>query len=128
MKNTRCGILTVFFLVTLGIGLVVCRADAVEDSDSSIHEMPRPDQCSVVTIHIRDLTSSLNQVVKEVSSMEEPVREASESNGDYDQRLAEYRGRVKSLQEQESGLRKEIDEKERRLEECLNSESAPLQK
>ena len=92
-------------------------------TEISLHELEGADQCSVITMNIRQLISSLNEVNKEVSSLGTPVRPASENNELYKQQMNEYEQKMKVLKEAVINIQKQIDMKEQQLELCLQGES-----
>ena len=68
-------------------------------TEISLHELEGADQCSVITMNIRQLISSLNEVKKEMSSLGTPVRPASENNELSEQQMNEYEQKMKVLKE-----------------------------
>lgn len=126
MKRKRINILFVATLFFLRLGSADSSAYAQNESQVPLHdELPRADQCSVMTIHIRELALSLKEVMKEKSLLEPPVRPVLENNGDYGQRLHDYEQRMELLQERASSLRKQIDTKEQALIDCLQNNASP---
>ena len=110
----------------LGIGCTDIPAHAKNNNDSPIHELPRADRCSVIMLHIRELAFSLQQIVKEISRLEKPVRSTSESSEEHNLQMDQY-GELQELREKESFLRTQIDLKEEQLQDCLNHASPPNQ-
>ena len=92
-------------------------------TESSLHELEGADQCSVITMNIRQLVSSLNETKREMSSLGAPVRSASENNELYEQQMNEYEQKMKVLKEMTVNIQKQIDTKEQQLELCLQGES-----
>jgi hypothetical protein len=92
---------------------------AQNESESPIHELPRADQCDVITISIREVAFSRKQVLKELFSLEESAGLASKNGAYNEQQINEYHERVKLLQERVSSFQKQIDTKEQQLENCL---------
>jgi hypothetical protein len=92
---------------------------AQNESESPIHELPRADQCDVITISIREVAFSRKQVLKELLSLEESAGLASKNGAYNEQQINEYQERVKLLQERVSSFQKQIDTKEQQLENCL---------
>ena len=87
-----------------------------EESDSSIHEMPASDKCSLIIMQIRQLVYSLKQTKKEISSFMPPADSTLKNEENKEQQ--EYEQNLKHLQEKESALQQQIDIKEQQLETC----------
>jgi hypothetical protein len=112
MKSSLVKTLLLFSLFFLTFDYARSSVYAKNENESSIHELPRADQCDIITITIRELAFSRKQLVKKILSLEKPAGSASENNEDYGQQMNEYQEMMKSLQEQ-------IDTKEQQLENCL---------
>jgi len=127
MKSKRIKILLLAFLFFLRLGYANFSVYAKSESQIYLHdELPGADQCSVMTIHIREMALSLKETVKERSSLDSPVQSALENHEDYLQRLHEYEQSMELLQERASSLRKQMDAKEETLVDCLQNNITPL--
>lgn len=96
-----------------------------EESESSIHELPKADQCSVITMNIRQQAFSLKKVVKEISSLEASVHSSSENSDPSEQHVNEYEQNLDALKNKASNLRKQIDMQEQQLEYCYQHDKNP---
>ena len=72
---------------------------AENESQSPIHELPKANQCDVIIINIRELSFARKEVLKEISSLENPAGSALENNEYSQQQINEYEQRMKLLQE-----------------------------
>jgi chromosome segregation ATPase len=103
----------VLLLICFGFryGNSLAFANEEEESDSSIHEMPASDNCSLIIMQIRQLVYTLNQTKRDLSSLQPPA------DGDKEQQQ-EYEQQLKALQEKEADLRHRVDLKEQQLDTC----------
>jgi chromosome segregation ATPase len=123
MKSIPMKALLLFLFFVLTFGYPSSAVYAQNESESSIHELPRAYQCDVITINIRELAFSRKQVLKEISSLEKPAGQASESSEYYEQQMNQYRERMEALQERVFSLQEQIDTNEQQLENCLQYSS-----
>ena len=105
-----------FILLFSGVDSSACAATG---NGNPMQELPRVDQCSVITITIRQMAFELKKNAKEASLLEPPVPGQSEKTAESEQRMHEYEQKLKLLQERASSLREQIDMKEKQLESCM---------
>lgn len=127
MKSIFKKIISIATLSFLTLGYPDSSVYAQNDSQSPIHELPRADQCSVITMHIRQLVSSLKKVVKEISLLESPLESAAGDKEHAKQQSNENEQRLELLHESASSLQKQIDMQEQQLENCVHRTITPPQ-
>lgn len=120
MKSRDSIILIVILLLLPNPGFAGSTAELPEESESPIHELPRADQCSIITIEIRELSYSLKKVHKEAAHIT-----AASQNGDNEQFLRNYADTLNLLQAREESLREQIDLREQKLKNCLHQTAMP---
>lgn len=118
-------ILVIVFCFLLSIGCAGLPASAQDHSESSIHELPEADRCSVIILHIRDLAFSLKQAGREIRLLEQPARQAFGNSEEYNRQMEQYDQLLEELRQKESSLRSQIDLKEQQLQDCLEPPSPP---
>ena len=124
MKSIPKKILLIGTLFLLTFGYEGSSVNAMDDSQSAIHELPKADQCSLITMDIRRLAYSLKKIFKEISLLESPVHSPSQNNKNYEQQINQYEQNMNALQEKASSLRKQINLQEQQLESCLQHNTA----
>jgi len=124
MKSLPKKIILIGALLLFPFGYTGPSVMAQDDSRSAIHELPRADQCSIITMNIRELAFSLKEVVKEISLIESPVHSPSGNNEYYEQQINQYEQNMTALQVEASSLRKQINIQEQQLEGCLQHKTA----
>jgi hypothetical protein len=101
---------------------------AQNESQERLHdELPRADQCSIITMNIRQLMFELKESVKEKSRFEHSPKVSQENIAHDGQQLNEYEQSFKMLQEKISSLRTLISKKEQQLESCLQISDKSLE-
>jgi len=125
MENIPRKIILIGTLLFFTFGYAGSSVFAQDDSQSPIHELPRADRCSIIIMDIRELASSLKEVVKEISLLEAPVHSPSENNEYYEKQVHQYEQEMDELEEKASSLRKQIDTQEQLLDSCLQHDTAP---
>ena len=128
MKSKRIKPLLLFPIFFLTFWYAGSSVYAEYESQSPIHELPKANQCDVIIINIRELSFARKEVLKEISSLENPAGSALENNEYSQQQINEYEQRMKLLQERVSSLQKQIDSKEQQLQVCLQHTGASARK
>lgn len=128
MKSKRIKPLLLFPIFFLTFWYAGSSVYAENESQSPIHELPKANQCDVIIINIRELSFARKEVLKEISSLENPAGSALENNEYSQQQINEYEQRMKLLQERVSSLQKQIDSKEQQLQVCLQHTGASARK
>ncbi len=121
-------VLFFFLLFAIRIDHVGSPVYAQNESQERLHdELPRTDQCSIMTMNIRRLVFELKESVKEKSRLEHSPKASPENIAHDGQQLNEHEQRLKMLQEKISSLRALISMKEQQLESCLQNSDKSLE-
>ena len=110
-------LILLLFCSGFGYGNSPAFANEEEESDSSIHEMPASDNCSLIIMQIRQLVYALKETKREISSLLPPADDNKGQQQEYEQQL-------KALQEKEADLRHQVDLKEQQLDTCSQKSEA----
>jgi len=119
MKSIPIKFLLFTLLLLPQLGHATSTEYAQKGNTSATHELPRADQCSVITIHIRESALALKEVVKEISSLESTISAVAERNKSNEQLLSDNEQQLELMQVKASALREQIDLQEQQLEICL---------
>jgi len=127
MEKFLIRVLFFVLLFAIRIDYVGSPVYAQNESQEHLHdELPRTDQCSIITMNIRRLVFELKESVKEKSRLEHSPKASSENIAHDRQQLNEHGQRLKMLQEKISSLRTLISKKEQQLESCLQNSDKSL--
>ena len=121
MGNLFIKMLLLVPLLSISFGYVNTSAKAQNHGERPLHdEVPKTDQCSLITIQIRQLAFELKKDVKEMSLLEQSLH-ASPGNNAYGEQQNEYEQRLKMLEGEMTSLREQINMKEQQLEACFQN-------
>lgn len=95
-------------------------AETQKESESPIHEIQRADQCSIITMKIRELSYSLKMAHKELAHFT-----AESKNTDTEQLVQQYAEELNLLEAKEKSLRAQIDLHEQLLQNCIHQTAMP---
>lgn len=127
MKTKDINIFMIILLLLPKPGYAGSTAEPHKQSESPIHELPKADQCSVITMQIRGLSYELKQVRKEISRLGAEINTAEADNTNDEQPVQENDQKLHALHTREKALREQLDLQERQLENCIFQTAMPAE-